>query len=617
MQLCQPMRISVVGLLVCLLSGPGIGWGQDQPEPSVEPAASSTSDSQNTEDVSLKQQQDAIGRRYQRFEKTLLQMAQYLRKTDPERADLLVRAIGQSKQDRIVNQLDQIVELLTEANPRYGDAIDRQTEVLGQLRSLLDLLQSEDRKTELEREQERIKDILKDVRTIMAHEKDVRAATERGGDAQRLTDGQQKVAEDTGRLVKKIDAQDAEKAGGKSGAKGEANDGEQGDGQGGDQHKDKGAEGKQEGKHEGKPSQSAGDGKQPEDGQKPAGKSDSEKPGQTEPERQQRQAKGQGRSQNQGQSQKQEGQQGNQQQGPSQQGQQQQQGQPGGQNGQQQQSPQQEQPGENQRTAGRDEIEQARQQMQRAIEELKKQNPDEASSRQDEALAKLQQAKEKLEEILRQLREEERALFLADLEARFQKMLGLQLVVYNGTVGLSKTPKEQWESRHRSRSIELARQEDEIALEAAKALTLLKEDGSSVAFPEAVQQLRQDMLTIARRLERSEVAELTQTIEKDVIEALEELITALQKEMEKQNEKKQQQPQEGEPQDPPLVDVLAELKMLRSLQLRINGRTRRLGTLIDGEQATDPDVLTELQKLSNRQARVQQATYDLATGRNQ
>ena len=65
-----------------------------------------------------------------------------------------------------------------------------------------------------------------------------------------------------------------------------------------------------------------------------------------------------------------------------------------------------------------------------------------------------------------------------------------------------------------------------------------------------------------------------------------------------------------------LVDKLAELKMLRSLQHRINRRTKRLGRMIDGEQAQKPDVVTQLQELSNRQGRVQDATYDLVTGKN-
>ena len=258
--------------------------------------------------------------------------------------------------------------------------------------------------------------------------------------------------------------------------------------------------------------------------------------------------------------------------------------------------------------------------MERAIEELKKKSRDAASGHQDKALDELLKAKEKLEEILRQLREEERKLLLAALEARFQKMLAMQLAVYQGTLTLGQVSADDWVGRHTTRSIELARDEEEIAVEAIKALMLLKEEGSSVAFPEAVIELREDMLVVSRRLEESKVGKLSQAIEQDIIESLEEMIDALQKELEKvedeDKDQKDQKPQQQQEQEPPLVDKLAELKMLRALQLRINRRTRRLARLIDGDQATAKDVLQQLKELARRQARVQRAARDLATGRN-
>jgi len=258
--------------------------------------------------------------------------------------------------------------------------------------------------------------------------------------------------------------------------------------------------------------------------------------------------------------------------------------------------------------------------MERAIEELKKKSRDAAAGHQDKALEELLKAKEKLEEILRQLREEERKLLLAALEARFQKMLAMQLAVYQGTLTLGQVSEDDWVGRHTTQSIKLARDEEEIAVEAIKALTLLKEEGSSVAFPEAVIELREDMLVVSRRLEESRVGQLSQAIEKDIIESLEEMIDALQKELEKvedeDKDQKDQKPQQQQEQEPPLVDKLAELKMLRALQLRINRRTRRLARLIDGDQATAKDVLQQLKELARRQARVQRAARDLATGRN-
>ena len=103
---------------------------------------------------------------------------------------------------------------------------------------------------------------------------------------------------------------------------------------------------------------------------------------------------------------------------------------------------------------------------------------------------------------------------------------------------------------------------------------LLQEEGSSVAFPEAVEQMRDNMLEVAHRLEAADTGDTTQIIEQLIVETLEEMIFALQKEMEKLKQQEGEPPPPGEPQDPPLVDLLAELKMIRSLQNQINRLTR-------------------------------------------
>ena len=458
-------------------------------------------------ETKLDGQQQGISSRYKKFEKKLLQLAEFLRENDPERAELLRRAYGQSRDDNISNSLERIASLLA-GEKRLGDAVGAQTEVVVNLQSLLVLLQSDDLKDSLKQEQERIKDLLKNLRSVIGKHKRARTANERGDATDRVAGQQSDAAKKAQDLVKKIDSQDKD---------------------------GKGKDGK-------------------------------------------------------------------------------------GKDGKNQQGQQQAQQDEN-KTPGRDEIERARREMERAIEELKKKSRDAAADHQDKALQELLEAKEKLEEILRQLREEERKLLLAALEARFQKMLAMQLAVFQGTTTLGQVAADAWVGRHTTQSIKLARDEEEIAVEAIKALTLLKEEGSSVAFPEAVVELREDMLVVSRRLEESKVGKLTRAIEKDIIESLEEMIDALQKELEKseddkkdQDQKKQQQQQQD--QEPPLVDKLSELKMLRALQLRVNRRTRRLARLIDGEQAKDNDVLQQLKDLARRQARVQKAARDLATGRN-
>ena len=95
-----------------------------------------------------------------------------------------------------------------------------------------------------------------------------------------------------------------------------------------------------------------------------------------------------------------------------------------------------------------------------------------------------------------------------------------------------------------------------------------------------------------------------------------ESLQKAQQDMEKQ--KQQQQAQEGEPQEPPLIDGLAELKMIRSLQMRINMRTKRLSRLVEGDvgQVDKPELLEQLQRLAEREESVFRVTRDIVTGKN-
>jgi hypothetical protein len=148
---------------------------------------------------------------------------------------------------------------------------------------------------------------------------------------------------------------------------------------------------------------------------------------------------------------------------------------------------------------------------------------------------------------------------------------------------------------------------------------LLREEGSSVAFPEAVEQMRDDMKQVVERLAAVKVGEITQGLEQDIIAALEETIAALEKaikDLEKNRTPPGQQPSGGQPGEPPLVHKLAELKMIRSLQMRIYQRTKRYGQMIDGEQAETAELIDALQALAERQQRVYKATADLEQGRN-
>ncbi len=134
--------------------------------------------------------------------------------------------------------------------------------------------------------------------------------------------------------------------------------------------------------------------------------------------------------------------------------------------------------------------------------------------------------------------------------------------------------------------------------------------------------MRDDMEEVAARLDQVKVGEISRGLEEEIIETLEELIEALQKAQQDMEEGKPSQPgQPGAGDDPPLVDILSELKMIRSLQVRVNSRTKRYAKLLDDPedpvgQVVEEDVRRAIGKLSDLELRIQRITRDIVLGKN-
>lgn len=127
-------------------------------------------------------------------------------------------------------------------------------------------------------------------------------------------------------------------------------------------------------------------------------------------------------------------------------------------------------------------------------------------------------------------REEEHQRPLTDLLDRCQKMLDMQVAVYEGTERLHKIiegarhKKPRPEDERASRK--LSDKQKAIVVLATKAIDMLEADGAAVAFPEVFRLLRDDMKRVQRCLEMCAVGVTTQAIEKDIIDTLEEMIAA-------------------------------------------------------------------------------------------
>jgi hypothetical protein len=524
-------------------------------------------------------EQARLADRFERLEQVVGRLAELSASTDPRRARLLRETIAQSRDQDINVRFESIVNLLEEE--RLSAAANNQSELQKELDSLLSLLLKAHRDDQLKSERERIRSYLKEVGRLIRMQQGIRARTEGGEKTGSLAQDQQQVSNDTGRLNSTIEENERD----------EPPDNEHGD-----------------------DAQSARDGNPTSDDEKASRPSDPSQPGDSSADQESAPSEGQPSDghpsgsndslpSDSGQSPGQEG-------SPSQSpGDFQEGGQSGGQPAAQQQPT----------DRATERLRTAQQRMEEARKKLDETAREGAADNQREAVKELELAKAELERVLRQIREEEMEQTLTQLAARFRKMLEAQLAVYEGTKLLDRVPEVNRDHDDEIEAARLGRQESLIVREIDKAMLLLREEGSSVAFPEAVEQIRDDMQQVVERLAAMKVGTITQGLEEDIIAALEETIAALEKAIKDLDENRTppgQTPAAGQMTEPPLVDKLAELKMIRSLQMRINRRTERYGEMLSGKQAETPELLEALRNLAERQQRIYQATYDLNRGSN-
>jgi len=431
-------------------------------------------------------------------------------------------------------------------------AIENQTAVEKDLQALLDLLLSENRAKRLESEKARIREYLKRLAALINQQKGIQGRTAGGGEPKALAGEQARVADKTGGLAK--DIKSSEEGPGKAASPGAKS---------ASQDPSKGeSKGQPKGQGKGEP-QGQGKGAPKSQGKDPP--------------------KGQGQGQPKGKGQPPQG---------------------------------ADQPPAQQDIPARQRLEAAESRMREAEKKLQEAQRDGALQKQEEAIRELEQARSALEQILRQLREEEIQRMLVSLEARFTKMLQMQREVLDGTVRLDKVPQTERTHEHEIQAGRLSSKEAEIDLEAEKALTLLREDGTAMAFPEALSQVRQDIQQVVERLSAAKVDKITQGIEEDIIASFDEMLQALKKALKDKEKKKQGQAGGGGPLESPLVDTLSEIKMIRTLQMRVNLRTERYSKLIQGEQADKPELIEALKRLADREEHIFRITRDLNLGKN-
>lgn len=507
------------------------------------------------ESEGLARREADLRRQYLDLERSFLRLADVLATTDPRRAAVLRDAFDRARDAEVGDRLGAIVALLEAGQLLKAGA--SQEGAIEQFRQLLDLLEEGGQDRRLTETKQELRRFLGRVTKLIARQRDIEGSTEAGADEERTAARQREAAEEAGGLAREMDrfAKRQEDAD-RPGGEGEADS----------PGKQPAEAGRQEAQPKAGRSQRGGgeqpgepQGEQPEPGEQPAGEEGSGEVGEEE------------------------------------------------------------EPSRERQTGRR--LQAAERRMRQAAERLEKARREEARDEQERAIEELESARAELEEILRQMREEEVERLLVQLETRVRTMLKAERSIRDAAAKLAGS--EAMSRREQQlEAARIGREQDEVTAEAARAILLVRDDGSAVAIPEALGQVRDDSLEAATRLARGDLAPTTVELVGEIVTGLEELLAALEK---TRREEPQQQPagegggRPAEPNEKPLVDKLAELKMLRSLQRKVNARTDRFSRLLEAgaEQAAEAELVAALGRLAERQRAIERAASDIVSGRTE
>ena len=157
---------------------------------------------ETVDEVNLAEKQDEIAQKYKRLEELLFRMAEFEAQNNPRRAAVLREAFKQSKDRLTVAQMQAVVRALQ--RDLLKQAVDGQQQTKNNLESLLALLLTEDRETNVAGEKERIRQYIRDIEKALRTQRTLQGQNEGGGDTDRIAKQQGDLAEKTGDLADRI-----------------------------------------------------------------------------------------------------------------------------------------------------------------------------------------------------------------------------------------------------------------------------------------------------------------------------------------------------------------------------------------------------------------------------
>ena len=267
---------------------------------------------------------------------------------------------------------------------------------------------------------------------------------------------------------------------------------------------------------------------------------------------------------------------------------------------------------------GKAEVQRASESMGGASRKLGGGKAGRAAQDQQKALDDLTAGREKTEEALDQLSKAFRERLIAYLKERFTSLLAEQKAISRETksldlklraqrlaAGASEGSELEIELKDRKQSERLARREAKLTEITLDVADLLTEDGTTLVFPEIVQEIEADLRNASGLLERIETGALTQRVQKEIETTVAEILAALEEASKKPPPPNPNQGRESKNGNAPLLPKSSELKMVRALQLRVNRRTIDFELRRDQGAELPPEKKLQVQEIARKQKQVE------------
>lgn len=253
--------------------------------------------------------------------------------------------------------------------------------------------------------------------------------------------------------------------------------------------------------------------------------------------------------------------------------------------------------------------------MSKAEQDLANIKPTPASQQQDQALQALKDARSELSEEEQKLLEQLRAEVKKRVIEALTLMLERQVAIRKTTESLAPRAKQAVRQAVTS-VVALAKQEQALVEMANEIITLVEETEFGIALPAALGVVRDEMEGVKGSLGRGDASEPVVAAEKQIEDDLRALMEAMKQLPPQRPPNNRSRPSNLDEQERELNRLVAELKMIRILQIRLNTDT----TGLDKRRGVDAAALSaeirqRIEDLQGRQEDIRDVTERLSAAR--